>query len=192
MQIKRLLRWLLGVAVLLGVVAAGGLTYHFYTAPPLRLLVWMDPGASPAWLRWVSRQALFAFHPTENEARALNAEAGARYAAMFPDRREAERILRLFLARGVDINSAERLSGMGLTALHAVAMNADPEPVRLLLAYGADPTVTDEHGRTALDLALAAQGNRPEADYAGVIRLLEAALRRQPERTTTDPPRAAD
>jgi len=81
---------------------------------------------------------------------------------------------------------------MGLTALHAVAMNADPEPVRLLLAYGADPTVTDEHGRTALDLALAAQGNRPEADYAGVIRLLEAALRRQPERTTTDPPRAAD
>jgi len=163
------------------VLVVGGMAYRLYTSAPLQLLVQMDPNQSPAWLRWVSKQALFAFLPTVDEARELNAEAGARYAAMFPDPVEAERILRLFLSRGVDIDSPERLSGAELTALHAAALSADPVPVRLLLAHGADPTARDKHGRTALDLALAAQANGGGDGFAEVIRLLEAAqLRNTP------------
>ncbi len=41
----------------------------------------------------------------------------------------------------------------GWTPLHAAAMNGDLTSVELLLAAGADPTATNEEGRSVIDLA---------------------------------------
>jgi ankyrin repeat protein len=41
----------------------------------------------------------------------------------------------------------------GWTPLHAAAMNGDLASVELLLAAGADPTATNDEGRSVADLA---------------------------------------
>lgn len=59
----------------------------------------------------------------------------------------------LLLNVGAAVN--ERQSG-GFTALMAAAQNADTDLVRLLLAHGADPSIRDDQGRSAADIALSA------------------------------------
>jgi ankyrin repeat protein len=70
----------------------------------------------------------------------------------------------LLLKAGAAVN--ERQSG-GFTALMAAAQNADTDLLRLLLAHGADPSITDEQGRSAADIARAA-GHTEIEDQLGL------------------------
>ncbi len=62
------------------------------------------------------------------------------------------KLLELLLEQEPDVNA---LDSKGYTPLHnAVAWGYDsPEMVEMLLAYGADPSIADSMGRTAVDLA---------------------------------------
>ncbi len=59
-------------------------------------------------------------------------------------------IVRLLLEAGADPNAKTRDGG---TPLHSAAFTGDLEAAELLLAYGADPAVTDAKSLTALDVA---------------------------------------
>ena len=60
---------------------------------------------------------------------------------------------RLLLEAGAAVN--ERQSG-GFTPLMSASQNGDTELLTLLLAHGADPSVRDDQGRSAADIARAA------------------------------------
>lgn len=72
-------------------------------------------------------------------------------------------IVDLFVDAGVAV---DQLQGMGWTPLMCAANAGQVEVVKRLLARGADPTVADEHGRTAASLA--AEEGHPEV--AGLVR----------------------
>lgn len=45
-------------------------------------------------------------------------------------------------------------TSVGMTALMFAARDSTPEMVKMLLDYGADPSYTDEDGKTAYDYAV--------------------------------------
>ena len=55
----------------------------------------------------------------------------------------------------------------GMTALHDAVGSGDPAKVRLLLDYGADKTIRNNRGRTALDVAR-------EYNYTECIKVLQS------------------
>lgn len=59
--------------------------------------------------------------------------------------------------------------------MHAAALSNNRLGVELLLAYGADPQLQDNKGRTPLELVQASDEARPEQDYSAVINRLEKA-----------------
>lgn len=166
----------LGLVLVVALAGAAAFATNLYRATPLELIVHMDPTESSSFVRWSAERAFYAFPPSDAEVAELNAEAGARYAASFPDQAEAQRLLDFWLAHGVDINSVDRANGSGLTALHAASLRGDAAPVRLLLEHGADPRLTDAEGRTALDLARVGEARNPNLGFREVARLLEAAM----------------
>lgn len=177
---RRILFWGASVLAVTGLTLTALVAHMLYRASPLELIIYMNPETYHSPFNWAARQVLFAFHPTPDEVIELNAEAGARYAANFPDPVEAEAILKHFLRHGVEIDSVDQgLSGPdpgpgpGWTALHLAAIDPNPQAVRLLLAHGANPDLRDRRGRNALDLARAAQQRHPGVNYAEVIALLE-------------------
>ena len=166
-----------GISLILlvgGVAGAGG--YHFATTPTFQMIaVYMDPDYGPSAFTWGAEKAFYIFHPEEADVEQLNREAGAQYVVDVFSAEEARPILEHLLEHGLDINSVETVTGKGLTALHAVALSNNRSGVELLLGYGADPQLTDNEGRTALELAKASDEARPEMDYGSVIELLEKA-----------------
>lgn len=135
--------------------------------------------SDPGFAGWHCKQALYLFHPTPDEVRQLNAEAGAYYAANFEgDPEEARRLLAHFVAKGVDVDSADQRFAPRWTALHKGALFVPSEQaVRLLLEAGADPNIRDAEGLTPLEAARKRQAERPYKNYSGVIKLLEAKHR---------------
>lgn len=170
-----------GLAVVLAFLVATvcGLTvYHFATTSTFKLIaVYMDD-ETPAVFRWSAKQSLYWFHPDEADVKQLNREAGAQYVVdvLGPD--EARPVLRHLMDNGLDINSMSEAHGTTFTALHAAVITNNPEGVRLLLEFGADPTRRDGEGRTPLELARFSS-NRPNRveDYSAVINVLEEAQR---------------
>jgi uncharacterized protein len=62
-------------------------------------------------------------------------------------------IARLLLERGAPVNARQGTGDLGFTPLMEAAFNGQTDMVDLLLAYGADPTLRDDHGLTAADHA---------------------------------------
>lgn len=171
-------KFIAGFVVLLLVVAvgvAGVFTYNFANAPPVTLLVYMSSDESPGSIKWGAKKALYGFHPTEDEVQQLNAEAGARYAALYPDETEASKLLKHFLDKGVDVNAVDTTSGSGVSALHSAVLERSPFAVDLLLEHGANPALEGEQGRTPLDFARRLQEREPGPEIAKIIATLENA-----------------
>ncbi|HEU0036234.1 MAG TPA: ankyrin repeat domain-containing protein [Kofleriaceae bacterium] len=69
------------------------------------------------------------------------------------DMRDHE-LARFLLEHGAWVDAdMQRSTGHDETSLHVAVKHRDKELVQLLLAYGADPTIKDWNGETALDLA---------------------------------------
>jgi hypothetical protein len=174
-------RFLKGLAVVLAflVVTVCGVTvYHFATTSTFKLVaVYMDD-ETPAVFRWSAKQSLYWFHPDEADVKQLNREAGAQYVVDVLGPEEARPVLRHLMDNGLDINSMSEVHDTTFTALHAAAITNNAEGAQLLLELGADPTLKDSEGRTALELARYTS-NRPNRveDYSTVIDVLEKAQR---------------
>lgn len=82
--------------------------------------------------------------------------------------------VRVLLARHVDVNAVNE---NGQTAVHFAALSMDPV-VRLLAENGADLTIKDKQGRSALDFAMGG-GGRGRGGAAPAVRQETAALIRQ-------------
>lgn len=178
MTVRALTR--LAGSLAIAALAVAALTVHgLYTAKPLELIIFLDAKTYPSAFNWAARNALYWFHPTDEEVRELNSEAGARYAAEFSDPEEAEKLLRHFIEHGVGVDSADQATVSGWTALHAAAIEPNPQAVRLLLAHGANPGLRDRRGKTPLDLATEAAQKRPGQDYSQVIALLQGTQGRE-------------
>ncbi|TDT40208.1 ankyrin repeat protein [Halospina denitrificans] len=173
---KKLLKGI-GFALAFLVVTAGGLTvYHFATTSTFQLIaVYMNDGTPPVF-RWSAEQALYVFHPDEQDVEQLNREAGAQYVVGVLDPEEARPVLKHLMDNGLDINSFSEVDGSRFTALHAAALSNNPRGVRLLLEFGADPTLKDGQGRTPLELVRFAD-NRENSleDFSDVMKVLEKA-----------------
>jgi hypothetical protein len=128
---------------------------------------------------WGCEHIIYSFRLNAEEVDFLNSVAGARIAAEIPDKAKAERLLKFFLSKGVDINASSKLSP-GWTALRTAATSPDLstenrlQTVQLLLKYGAKADVLDRNGRTALDAVRVMKEKYPDLDYSQVIKLLEA------------------
>lgn len=133
----------------------------------------MNSENSPAVLKWGAETALYRFHPSEDEVQQLNIEAGARYAALYPDESQARKLLVHFLESGVDVNAID--SGSGVTALHSAVLERNSFAVKLLLKHGADVSTKDEQGRTHLDFARLLQQKEDGADIVEIINLIKSA-----------------
>jgi hypothetical protein len=63
------------------------------------------------------------------------------------------------------------VDGSGQTALHHAAALGSEQAVKALLGAGADRTIQDRRGRTAVDLALLRKKSDPE--QAGILKQLK-------------------
>lgn len=168
-------KFIAGFLVLLLVVmisGAGAFAYNFANTSPVSLIVYMSSDDSPAALKWGAEKALYAFHPTDDEVQQLNAEAGARYAALYPDESQAKALLEHFLENGVDVNAIDTATGSGVSALHSAVLDRNPFAVELLLENGANPEIESEQGRTPLEFARLLQDKGAGADIDKIISIL--------------------
>jgi len=142
--------------------------------PPTELVISMELWPRP--LNWLSRSIGFSsLRPTKDEVADLNRTAGAIMPTLVEDRGLGERLLKHYLAAGVDINAADLRQFPHWTALHLAALNNDEDGVRMLLAHGADPNQRDANGRTPADLLRMDPARTSSMDYSAVIKLLDAA-----------------
>ena len=106
---------------------------------------------------------------------ALNREIGMIFALRPEDLEEAEKMLLLFMAQGVDINAVAE-NWKHRTVLHALALEGEAARVKILLRHGARADMRDTEGLTPLDLARIGQAKNPnEPNRAEVVRILEEA-----------------
>jgi uncharacterized protein len=89
-------------------------------------------------------------------------------AAAQSDRVKAAELCRMLLAAGADPNAQQQ---GGYVPLHEAALNGNLPLVEALLAHGADPTLGNDQGVTAIELA---RGK----EHVAVVARLEAALAR--------------
>jgi len=165
------------VAAALVVAAAAYATNHLRTTHVLFLQSCAETPAFPG-SDWMCRQALYRFHPTDDEIAEMNQKLGATWVLDVKDEAQARRLLQHYVAAGLDVNATDREHPQAAwTALHFAVAGADARGVRLLLEAGADPTIKDAKGRTPLDLAKEqAQRFPTEAtQYQLIEKLLEPA-----------------
>jgi len=94
-----------------------------------------------------------------------------------PEQSDAIAAIEYLLARGVDVNAADRF---GVTALHTVAKRGYVDVLRYLAAHGGDVNVADRTGRTPLDYALGrspAMFGKPPESAAAAAALRELGAR---------------
>ena len=102
--------------------------------------------------------------------------------AHYIDEPDALRAAQLLVAHGADVNAVNR---EGTTALFESVTNRNIELVRLLLQHGADPTIKDLNGESALDWLQKRYdeetGFRRQAEYAELLSLLTGKAIAKPE-----------
>jgi ankyrin repeat protein len=171
--LRRIVLWISAIVLAFCALLAARGVYALYHAPLSTLIVCADGEGVGTPLQWMCRQGLYAVRVNAPDVEELNRSAGASLAVQMNDKAEAEKLLRFFVARGVDINSADTVyTHSGFTALHAAVLANSPAEARLLMANGAKIDVRDKQGRTALELAQFLQERRPAEDRAQIIKTL--------------------
>lgn len=173
MKLKRLTAWGLGVVVAASIIFYGMLVFETRQENPLSLISCMR--VDPPLVAWTCKQVLLHddFRPEHVEA--LNRAAGAGFALALEDLEAAEKMLLLFMARGVDINAVDE-GARNWTALYVMIADSDIARIRILLRHGARLDVRDTGGMTPLDFARRLQEKYPnEPNRAEVVRILEEA-----------------
>jgi hypothetical protein len=141
---------------------------------PDALLVCIDQ--RPALLSWTCEQILERRSLRPTEVAALNKDAGARYPMYLHDPKMAEKMLALFVSRGVDINAPGESTTTRRTAIYDPIFDAKLDRIEMLLRHGARVDVRDALGDTPLDYARKLQQQMPtEPARAAVVKMLETA-----------------
>lgn len=119
---------------------------------------------------WSARFALLNLRPDREEVTALNNDAGAIYIALLKDRELAEKLLKRFIDKGLDVNALDRQRRW--TPVQTVAIHGDSEAVKLLLKYGAVVSKTSADGIDLRDfLEKSAQRGNGQS-YKEIIQLM--------------------
>jgi hypothetical protein len=178
-HIKCIIRRVFITFVTLCVVVYAAFFYSTLKEVPLNLRICMETSEYPYWMSWTCKQVLFHTAWNSSHVDELNQSigVGAVFAADESEgsqlKRKSEQLLRLFMARGVNINSRNtRLYGR--TALHSAAMGTHLHQAQLLLKYGARADLMDTQGQTPLDIARHVQAQKPsDPNAAEMVRLLK-------------------
>ncbi|HYD60724.1 MAG TPA: ankyrin repeat domain-containing protein [Noviherbaspirillum sp.] len=161
---------LLGVVTCALAVLYGSIAFSMTKQSPVLLLACME--TEVPWRAWTCEQVLRHVTLSEEQVFVLNRQAGARLPAALARPKLAERMLKAFLAHGVDINARD-VETRGWTALHGFVAGRSPDKVALLLKYGASVKVADEDGMTPIDLARRLSKDYPgDASIAVIVSLL--------------------
>jgi hypothetical protein len=169
---RSVLKWLVAVIV---VISGCGAWIAWALVEGKGALMLSSCAAVEKWpVAAVCREALYRWHPTPDEVRTFNVEAGMTYATVMTEEAEARRLIRHYQQAGVDIN-APHLKAKNWTALHTAVIEPNPRDVRLFLEAGADPLRRDALGRTPIDLAQALQSKHADPRYIEVISMLAQA-----------------
>jgi hypothetical protein len=172
MKIRQPVYWASGIVLGAFLAGAAWVIHSSYTTKLSLLMRCADDSSQPI-LQWVCKQNIYLLRVTPNEVKQLNAMAGAYFAVQLKDKEDAEKMLKLFLSRGVDINSVDtKITKAGLTALHNAVYANEPKEVELLLAHGANTNVLSDRNQTPLELARELQYRHPHEDRSQVIKLL--------------------
>lgn len=121
-------------------------------------------------IAWSCKQAIYMRGISAEEVGQLNTGPGAVHALGFDDPNDSKKMLELFLASGVDINSADPTTGS--TVLHGLVSSRELQDIQLVLAHGARADLRDKQGRTPLDYAIELQNKHPSEGYMQVIAVL--------------------
>ncbi len=171
MSIRNKLMLLGGIAAI-GLAALGAKGFDEISGYGVnRLIVCIE--SAPAPIDWSCGQMLEHKLKSVEFVADLNANAGALFAVLADDAELGRKLLTSFIEHGVDINATDRSSASGWSALHIMAMDSLQWPVEMLLESGADPSLVDANGMTALDLARKVQNETPEPGRLGIIQMLE-------------------
>lgn len=135
-----------------------------------------------AFFGWACRQVMRTKEPPPDEVAHMNANGGAHrvFNAKYDD--DARALLRRYLAAGLNINAVDhKVPQVQWTSLHLAALNGELRQVRILLEFGADPSLQDAQGHTAADLARLKAQKSPdsEAKYLEVAQALDEAGRKR-------------
>ena len=164
-------KWIAVLAVAGTTAAAAYATYELGSGDIVELQVCAESDPAPA--AWICKQSLLNFHPTPEEVQYLNGTAGAHIPASTRDEQLARRLLKRYIATGMNINAADERTQAKLTALHVMVMEPNPKAVALLLEFGADPGVKDSKERTALELARELHAKEPTLAGAEVLKQVD-------------------
>jgi Ankyrin repeats (3 copies) len=174
-SVRKAFAWTIAAAVVAIAMLYGAVVYYMLDDEPTLLLGCME--ADARWRAWTCKQVLRFATLTPARVRELNEQAGAAFPASLQDPMEADELLTLFLASGVDINAPDRRAH-DWTALHGFASSGDIAATKLILKHGARTDVRDKDGKSPLDVARRAREKFPnDPKYEEMVRLLETAQR---------------
>ena len=172
MTLKRYFAWagvIVGTAFLL---IAKLFLYSNHDHDPAAPLLCVD--VKPRWQSWTHRQTLKYARLNAAEIELLNDHGGAPYPASPANVANAERMLSLFISRGLDIHRGN-LGSRDRMPLHDFAVAGDVERIRMLPRHGARTDIEETDSLTPLDIAeRVQQKHRSEAKRSVVVQTLEA------------------
>jgi hypothetical protein len=174
---RRGIYWASGLIVFGCVALAAWLALAICRMELVPLMACVDDASNPK-AQWVCKKGVYLLRLWPGEVKELNKTAGASFAAHLANKDDAEKMLKFFLSRGVDINSKDiKTTNAGLTALHNAVFSNRPKAVELLLAHGAKVDARSDLYQTPLELARDLQQRYPSEDRGQVIKMLADAGR---------------